>query len=290
MIHRFFLLLLPLLISTLFATDSNLRKENFSKLYQVDVQDKVQHDTIKKYIKYAKLCQLAGKSDPEIFSLYPQAVIRSGSKNDVKLFILSDHENKHQTLIIRGSSNFKNWVANVKFWKIKDKWARGAKIHKGFYSIAREIFQLSRTLLNPAYSTTITGHSLGGAASNLMALYLERVSFKNIEVITFGQPRFTNSDGAHLLNNINVHRVVHEDDIVSKLPPKFLSYRHFGRYFQLTKHKILSEYQVEDDQEDSQEVLDTWKKLENNEIEMQANIPSHFITNYIKRLFSLLTK
>ncbi|MCO4782635.1 MAG: lipase family protein [Candidatus Cloacimonetes bacterium] len=290
MINKLFLLLLPLIISLNFAASSSIQKENFSKIYQLDQEAQHQLDTIKYYIKHAKYCQLVGKSNQAILDIHPKAVIRSGSKNNVKLFILTDNETKHQTLVIRGSSNFKNWISNAKFWKTKDNWARGAKVHKGFYQVAREIYKLSHPLLNPAYSTTITGHSLGGAAGTLISLYLQRVSFKNIKVVSFGAPRLTNSNGARLLNDIHLHRVAHEDDIVTKLPPKFLSYRHFGQLFKLSKNKILRNDEVEDDSEDSQEVLDTWKKLENNEIDIQVNIPSHFIKNYIKRLYSLLHK
>lgn len=288
--NRILLLLLPLLVSFSFAANSTLQKENFSKIYHLDKDEQLQKNKIKYYIKHAKYCLLSTKKDQEILDLYPNAIIRNGHKNNVKLFVITDDENRHQTLVIRGSSNFKNWVANAKFWKIKDKWARGAKVHKGFYEVAREIYKLARPLLNPSYATTITGHSLGGAAGTLISLYLERVSFRNTTTVTFGAPRLTNSNGAKLLNNINLQRVNHEDDIVTKLPPKFLAYRHFGQSFKLSQHKILTDNQVEDDSEDSQEVLDTWKQLENNEIDVQANIPSHFIKNYLKRLYSLLQK
>ncbi|PCJ19819.1 MAG: hypothetical protein COB02_06430 [Candidatus Cloacimonadota bacterium] len=286
----FFLLLSTLLISSLFTANQNIRVQNFYELYQVNVKDQKNKKELRQYIKYAEMCQLANRSNEQIKKIYPNAIIRSGSKNGVKLFLTIDHRNKHQTLIIRGSSNFKNWIANAKIFKKEDAWAKGADVHTGFYSVAREIYKISNKHLISHYKTTIAGHSLGGAAAVLMASYLERNSFKNIKVFTYGQPRITNSDGAHLLKGINVKRIVHEDDIVTMLPPQFLFYRHFGHLFELSENTSLTDNFVEKPKKDSKEVQKVWNQLESGEIEVQVNIKSHFIKNYIKKLYSLLSK
>lgn len=288
MIYKIFFLLTPFLISTAFAIAPSKRIENFSKLYKLETIDKTKKESVQRLINYAKMCQAAFKSDKFIHSLYPKAAIFKGEKNHVKVFIRFNKKIQHQDVIIRGSHGFKNWIENVKLFKKKDRWARGVKVHIGFYNIAREVYSLIKGSLNPNYSTTVSGHSLGGSAAVLVGLYLEHFKFENIKVLSFGQPRVTNKRGAKKLNGFSLQRIAHADDIVTKLPPKIITgYRHFGNLFELDGYKSWTGSFIEDSK-DTDEAIDTWKKLESGEIEVQTNIKSHNIINYLKRLNGLL--
>lgn len=236
------------------------------------------------------MCQAAFKSDEHIHNLYPKAVIVYGPKYKSKAFIKFDHENQHQDIIIRGSDNFKNWIENVKIFKRKDKWARGVKTHIGFHNLAKELVLTIKDKIKRNYTTTISGHSLGGSTAVLLGLYLEHFKFTQVNVLTFGQPRVTNKRGAKKLLSFPIKRIVHEDDIVTKLAPKAVGYRHFGQLFTLSGYKFAKDNFVEPSDIDSDRVTETWAQLEAGEVDVQTNFKSHNIINYLKRLHSLSSK
>ena len=221
-------------------------------------------DTLVRLVKYANHCVLVGKSDQEILDKYPKASIYVTKKTKVKFFVVRDDENETQTIVIRGSANLTNWIVDFKFWKINDAWL-DIRVHKGFYEATREVFWDSVFDLNPTYKTTITGHSLGGAIAIILGMYLDSFGHPNTDVITFGQPRITNKNGANKFKDFPFQRVVITADLIPHLPPGFLGYRHFGNKWYL-KHKDSSNNQLvlesEDSsyEEDPQEALDLWDR------------------------------
>ncbi|TYI64264.1 hypothetical protein E1A91_D09G076100v1 [Gossypium mustelinum] len=83
----------------------------------------------------------------------------------------------------------------------------------------------------------VTGHSMGGAMSSFCALDLTvNHEAKNVQVITFGQPRIGNAAFASYYGKLvpNTVRVTNEHDIVPHLPPYYSyfprkTYHHFPR-------------------------------------------------------------
>ncbi|KAE8685558.1 Serine/threonine-protein kinase PBS1 [Hibiscus syriacus] len=80
----------------------------------------------------------------------------------------------------------------------------------------------------------ITGHSMGGAIASFCALDLTvNHEAKNVQVITFGQPRIGNAAFASYYGKLvpNTIRVTNEHDIVPHLPPYYYfpekTYHHF---------------------------------------------------------------
>lgn len=75
-------------------------------------------------------------------------------------------------------------------------------------------------------------NSLGGALSVLCALDLAvnpiAENGVKIKVITFGAPRTGNAGFCHLFNKLCAHhiRCVHRHDVVPKVPPELLSFKH----------------------------------------------------------------
>ena len=76
--------------------------------------------------------------------------------------------------------------------------------------------------LDTAYSTRITGHSLGGALAVLLTYYLTVDGYKLERTVTFGQPKVTNREGVEKFKNVSLLRVVNAKDPVAYVPP--LSY------------------------------------------------------------------
>ncbi|MCJ8344443.1 lipase family protein [bacterium] len=284
-------ILLPLsflLISSPFA-NSHQRMKNFEQLYQIDLKSNISKDRILKGIKYAELCHLSDQEDQAILAKYPKAFIHETKENEVNFFIIKNHLLKIQTLAIRGSTTTKNWIQDAKFFKVKDPWAKNSMIHKGFYQAARELYPIAKKHLNKTYKTKITGHSLGGGIAILIGVYLERDHFKEIQVITFGQPRITDKKGAFVLRHLALERVTVKMDLVPSLPPKFLGYRHFGNSLIISEKDLFQNTRlVESDKKDSQEVLNAWNDLNQNIKVMKTDFKSHRLRNYLKRLYGAL--
>ncbi|WP_018140477.1 lipase family protein [Thioalkalivibrio sp. ALJ7] len=82
----------------------------------------------------------------------------------------------------------------------------------------------------------VTGHSLGGALAQLAAFYLHRDVFPDRDqlaaVYTFGSPRVFGADQAKHLESASPYphfRIVNGADLVPRVPPMALNFRHTGR-------------------------------------------------------------
>jgi len=103
-------------------------------------------------------------------------------------------------------------------------------VHPGFDADARAVYGdiQARNLLKPGYSVGLTGHSLGGAAAVVLAMYLDHDNIVVDEVVTFGQPRVTDHAGLMAFNRVmeRTVRVVACDDVIPFVPP--IGYEHGG--------------------------------------------------------------
>lgn len=132
----------------------------------------------------------------------------------------------------RGTADIRNWLTDFDFPKLPLYWAAG-KVHRGFNDALDSIAEKLDEAINPVDPCRlwVTGHSLGGALAMLFALRLMvRRRMKVAGVYTFGQPRVGNlafSLGYNAILKERTFRVVHDDDIVPRLPWLF-GYCHAG--------------------------------------------------------------
>ena len=174
------------------------------------------------------------QGDEEIHKKFPNAIIRETENSKIKFFLAKNHETKRQIIVIRESDNLKNWIINFTFWKAKDFWT-DIKLHKGFLTATREIFWDVVFHLEPEYPTEIYGHSLGGACSVILAMFLDEFGHPDVTVLSTGQPRVTDPQNARPFEHIPYERFTTARDLVTHLPPQFLNYKHFGKWFLLRK-------------------------------------------------------
>ncbi|GKU85533.1 hypothetical protein SLEP1_g199 [Rubroshorea leprosula] len=143
--------------------------------------------------------------------------------------------------------SIQNWIEDL-FWKQLDLNYPGmpdAMVHHGFY------FAYHNTTLRPAILNAVkqakeiygdidimaTGHSMGGAMAAFCGLDLTvNHEAKNVQVMTFGQPRIGNAAFASYYRQLvpNTIRVTNDHDIVPHLPPYYSyfpqkTYHHFPR-------------------------------------------------------------
>lgn len=133
-------------------------------------------------------------------------------------------------IAIAGTKSTQDFITDAQFVK-QDAVFCGQllSIHSGFL----QEFESIRVLLDNYFSyrkktdirkVIVTGHSLGGAVATLIALHLvETRPSIVLNIYTFGSPRVGSWELKHLYNKMcpNTLRVVHDKDIVPKVPKLF---------------------------------------------------------------------
>ncbi len=108
------------------------------------------------------------------------------------------------------------------------------RVHRGFKAEVDRLWpDIEETLGDTTDNVWFTGHSLGGAMATISAgrCYLSHIAAMPSGVFTYGAPRVgtkryvTHTDLPHV-------RWVNNNDIVTRVPPAWLGYRHTGdRYY-----------------------------------------------------------
>ena len=164
---------------------------------------------------------------------YSDKVAISGLWTGIAGYVAVDTVRKEVVFSARGSTNIRNWIANVNFGFTDLDLADGAKAHSGFNQAWGEMSSgvtdaINQALAdNPGFKVVATGHSLGGAVATLGAANL-RAGGLAVDLYTYGSPRAGNDVLADFITNQDgpEYRVTHIDDPVPRLPPIFTGYRH----------------------------------------------------------------
>ncbi|KAI9029625.1 Alpha/Beta hydrolase protein [Phycomyces nitens] len=159
---------------------------------------------------------------------------------DTNGFISRNDRRQVITLVFRGTSSFKNIVADFDFASQEYPPVEGAEVHHGFYKAYMEVQDEVLTGMThqisayPNYRVVVTGHSLGGALATLAGLDLyqrdSRFNPNRLSIITYGGPRVGNSAFAYYVTDtgISLERVVHKQDAVPHVPPQAFGFLHPG--------------------------------------------------------------
>ena len=102
--------------------------------------------------------------------------------------------------------------------QLKSDSKTGLRLHHGFALAAQQIYRQIKAEIGTASRLILTGHSMGGAVAMILALYLDTDGYAVERVITFGQPKISNLQGARAFAHIDVLRVVTPLDLVPLLP------------------------------------------------------------------------
>ena len=112
------------------------------------------------------------------------------------------------------------------------------RVHRGFKREVDDIWPtLEQTLASEARTVWFCGHSLGGAMATICAGRCQRsdIAATPEEVVTFGSPRVgTKRYVQH--TKIRHTRWVNNNDIVARVPPTWLRYRHTGTRMYLDRN------------------------------------------------------
>lgn len=140
---------------------------------------------------------------------------------------------------ISGTQSLRDMLIDTRCWKMRwflkdpkpvpqEPFHESGCVHAGFLrefeQIQGDVFDY--VLSNPKRVVRISGHSLGGAIATLLAVELAKDGFQ-VELVTLGSPRVGDREFRktyEALQNIDHVRIVHQDDIVPRLPK--LNYEH----------------------------------------------------------------
>ena len=112
------------------------------------------------------------------------------------------------------------------------------RVHRGFKHEVDDLWpRLEQALLNNRLPLWFTGHSLGGAMATICA---SRCKLSFIEshpraLVTFGSPRVGNRRYVSYVE-YEAYRWVNNNDIVPRVPPWWLGYRHKGQEIYLNAY------------------------------------------------------
>lgn len=155
------------------------------------------------------------------------------------------------------------------------------KVHRGFKREADRIWEaIEPVLRNIPKPLWFTGHSLGGALATISAgrCVLSSVPSSPEGLFTFGSPRVGNRRFINFVK-LKHYRWVNNNDIVTRLPPRWLGYRHAGRELYLDARGRLRKFSM------WRKLRDRWLgfflSLRRGKID---HVHDHLITNYIEYL------
>ncbi len=172
--------------------------------------------------------------------LYEDILFAFESERDICVNVIQKGGIRY--IIFRGS-RLGNWYDNLRVKQHKIPYhlmKKGSRIrvHTGFIDAYKSVrlplmkFLIDEILMYGNKDIIVGGHSLGGALATLCALDLQ---YKNpdidIECVTLGSPRvgnwwFYKSYNKRVPKTV---RIVHGNDIVTRLPPAWLFYKHVGK-------------------------------------------------------------
>jgi|TARA_B110001469_G_scaffold90022_1_gene85447 predicted lipase len=274
--HDFFIKISAMLTALLMST-----------LTQAAVTSHVDFDEIH---QFAELSHDAYKSNEEINIKYGKSVFTLNAlpKYDGSYFILKDEANKMLTISIRGTANFENSVIDGEFLKVMDS-KLGIYLHDGFKKSTDELYTDLKPLVEPyrdTYKINITGHSLGASMAAILMMYMQKDEYEIDKIITFGQPKVTNKNGADKYQNTALLRVVDKEDPVPLLPGRTHiegsagHYRHFGKEIILLDNEFF--VLLEKQKAQAIKTSSLWANL------LNERLKDHMMSNYLQNIKSKL--
>ena len=197
----------------------------------------------------------------------------------VRFFLATNASTQEQILAVRGTSNLENAMVDVAFQLLPNEHT-GIRLHQGFALSADYIYDKVRPALNRDYRIHTTGHSLGGAAALILAMYLDAAGYDVGSVITFGQPKVTNVAGSRKYSHLDVTRVVTPGDVVPLMPPLDpMDLMNMDIYWHLGTEVVLQPGNAYSELEGVDSMMRATGFL--NQLPTEKNLQHHFMTEYI---------
>jgi triacylglycerol lipase len=129
--------------------------------------------------------------------------------------------------------------ADANAWTVATEVGR---VHSGFHSEVNELWPLLEQQIKENQRVMwFAGHSLGGAMAAVCAVRckLSSIPSNPKAIFSYGAPRVGNRPYTMVLRTKH-YRWVNNNDIVPRVPPRWLGYRHMGQEIYLNRHGKIS--------------------------------------------------
>lgn len=159
------------------------------------------------------------------------------------------------------------------------------RVHRGFKKEVDDLWpQLEKQLIHNTKTLWFTGHSLGGAMATICAgrCFLSHISSSPEALYTFGSPRVGNKRYVHHVD-LDHHRWVNNNDIVTRVPPTWFGYRHTGEVMYLDSNGVHRQMSPVARARDRWQGF--WKGLRKGQLDHLAD---HRMTGYIDGILATL--
>lgn len=232
-------------------------------------------------LECANLSSLAYKKEKD----FKEAVTALGYKN-IKFFNVDGaqaygmSQGDYIIIAFRGTepNEFNDVKADLNAMHVKNELGKG-RVHKGFKKEVDDIWEqieewIAKRKFKQVYTT---GHSLGGAMSTIACSRLPEGTI----CYNFGAPRVgTNSWVKEFNSKFKMYRFVNNNDIVPRVPPAFLFYRHAGELHYINTYGQVRNSSVWQRLKDRfRGYRMAWKKRK-----WFDSIEDHNMSNYIARI------
>lgn len=146
--------------------------------------------------------------------------------------VLVEEDANYLNIACRGTASIRDFISDADFVRVPLFEGSPVSVHRGCRRAVNSVLSHLEDKVSAAPKPVrFTGHSLGGMMATQLARCFVARGIPVASVYTYGEPRGGNAAYAALcdqLFGINHHRVVHEEDIVSRIPGYFIGYRHSG--------------------------------------------------------------
>ncbi len=197
---------------------------------------------IQKSLLFAELSRLAYAAPELVDSIVYEAGI------DQCLFIARDGAeayvlgNRFDCMIVCRGTEPNQWndiKADANAWTVAFEVGR---VHSGFHSEVNELWPLlEQQVKENQRPMWFAGHSLGGAMAAVCAVRckISPIPSNPQAIFSYGAPRVGNRAYTSFLK-VKHYRWVNNNDIVARIPPRWLGYRHMGQEIYLNRRGRIS--------------------------------------------------
>jgi hypothetical protein len=154
----------------------------------------------------------------------------AGDTSPSRYMFIKDPIAQTQIIYLSGTNSDTLWKFDLDLAMVDDLDLQ-CHVHRGFDNAALTVLDDVLPRLETNYPTTVTGYSIGGAMAVLLAQYLTVNGYQVVDVVTFGQPKVTDTLGIEKFANLPLLRFVNHLDPVPHLPPDGIgttTMAHFG--------------------------------------------------------------
>lgn len=146
--------------------------------------------------------------------------------------VLVEEDADYLNIACRGTASIRDLITDADFVRVPMFVGALATVHRGCQrAVESVISSLIIKAIGVNKPVRLMGHSLGGMMCPRIASHFLSNQIAVADIYTFGEPRGGNAAFAALCDaqfGTKHHRVIHQEDIVCRIPGYLIGYRHSG--------------------------------------------------------------